>query len=514
MEPTLLEIGLFLLSVNLALLVVLLRSNSSRSLASTLTELLHGQERQDRLFQDGLRQGRMEGAAVASEQRQEISKTLWTFSEGISRKLDSGRDATDQTLRFVAQSAMQQQNDFRDEVTKAVTQMRSSVESRLADLQAEGSIQLETIRDRVEQRLRDVSSDLTTAVDQLSGRTTASVEKLKDGVEARLISIESENRTKLEEMRKTVDDKLELQFDRSFQSVSEGLAKVQNGLGEMRDLASKVGDLKKLISNIPARGTWSEVLVGNLLEQILTPDQYSENVRTNPDSDERVEFAVRLPGKETSGHPVWLPIDCKFPLEDHQRLLEAEERSDNEAIKQCGNRLEDIVVAQAKNIRRKYVNPPYTTDFAILFLRTEGLFAEVLQRPGIHDRVQQEQIVLAGPSTLSAILNSLSMGFRSVAIEQRSAEVWEVLGAVKTEFGRFEEAIELVGKKLHQASNKLGDVRTRQRVLISKLRDVEDLPSADTARLLQLAPLSSPLIADDEDESRESVGIQGESGAA
>jgi DNA recombination protein RmuC len=269
----------------------------------------------------------------------------------------------------------------------------------------------------------------------------------------------------------------------------------------MRTLASGVGDLKKVLMNIRARGNWGEVQVGNLLDQMLTPDQYSMNVRVNPDSNERVEYAIKLPGKDSAGDPVWLPIDSKFPHQDYERLIQSAENGDAAGVIAHATALEENVCAEAKKIRDKYVNPPHTTDFAILFLPTEGLFAEILRRPGIVDRTLRERIVLAGPTTLAALLSSLQMGFRTVAIERRSAEVWEVLGAVKTEFSKFGNALATVEQKLQQASNKLGDVRTRSRVLTRKLRDVQDLPGADSERLLQLSSLSIAAVADDEIET-------------
>jgi len=266
----------------------------------------------------------------------------------------------------------------------------------------------------------------------------------------------------------------------------------------MRNLASGVGDLKKVLMNIRARGNWGEVQVSTLLEQILTPDQYSKNVRTNPDSNERVEFAVKLPGKDSGGETVWLPIDSKFPNQDYERLIQAPESGDAAGVSSHAAELEENICAEARKIVEKYVNPPHTTDFAILFLPTEGLFAEVLRRPGICERTLTQRIVLAGPTTLAALLSSLQMGFRTVAIEKRTADVWNTLGAVKTEFGKFGNSLATVEKKLHEASNKLGDVRTRQRVLTRKLRDVEELPSADSARLLDLKPISIAAAVDDD----------------
>jgi len=335
-------------------------------------------------------------------------------------------------------------------------------------------------------------------------------EGLKNSVDGRLASIQTDNATQLQEMRNTIDEKLqstlEQRLGESFRLVSERLEQVHAGLGEMRTLASGVGDLKKVLMNIRARGNWGEVQIGNLLEQMLTPDQYSTNVRTNPDSSERVEYAIKLPGRDSGGGVVWLPIDSKFPHQDYDRLIESAENGDAAGVNAHAAALEENVCAEARKIREKYVNPPYTTDFAVLFLPTEGLFAEILRRPGIVDRTLGERIVLAGPTTLAALLSSLQMGFRTVAIEKRSAEVWEVLGAVKTEFGKFGSALATVEQKLQQASNKLGDVRTRSRVLTRKLRDVQDLPSDESQRLLQLPSVEIAAVGVDEDEAAENVG--------
>ena len=273
----------------------------------------------------------------------------------------------------------------------------------------------------------------------------------------------------------------------------------------MRALASGVGDLKKVLTNIRARGNWGEVQLGTLLEQMLTPDQYSKNVQINPDSGERVEFAIKLPGRSASGEPVWLPIDSKFPHQSYERLVEAAERGDAAAVKEHGDVLEETIQAEAKKIHDKYVYPPHSVDFAILFLPTEGLFAEVLRRPGICDRTLGERIVLAGPTTLAALLSSFQMGFRTLAIEKRSGEVWDVLGAVKSEFGKFGEALGAVEKKLNEASNKLGNVRTRSRVLTRKLRDVQETSSTRSDTPLKIDSIVIAANAEDSDNITDNI---------
>jgi DNA recombination protein RmuC len=282
----------------------------------------------------------------------------------------------------------------------------------------------------------------------------------------------------LEQMRKTVDEKLQGTLERrlgeSFKLVSERLEVVHQGLGEMQKLASGVGDLKKVLTNVKSRGTWGEMQLGNLLEQVLTSEQYACNVATRPGSNERVEFAIRLPGRgNASGAPVWLPIDAKFPKEDYERLVEAAEHADAAALELAATQLENRIKLEAKSIRDKYVEPPHTTDFAILYLPVEGLYAEVLRRPGLLDVLQRDfRITIAGPTVLTALLNSLQMGFRTLAIEKRSSEVWQVLAAIKTEFGKFGEVIGRVQKKLQEASNVIDSAATRTRAIERQLRAV------------------------------------------
>jgi DNA recombination protein RmuC len=316
-------------------------------------------------------------------------------------------------------------------------------------------------------------------------------ERLKMTVEGRLTAIQADNASKLEEMRRTVDEKLhatlEQRLGESFKLVSDRLEQVHRGLGEMQSLAAGVGDLKRVLSNVKTRGTWGEVQLSALLEQLLTADQFAANVATRPGSNERVDFAIRLPGKG-DGAVVWLPIDAKFPVEDYQRLMEAQERGDAGGVEEASKAIETRLKNEARSIRDKYVSPPHTTDFALLYLPTEGLYAEALRRPGLADTLQREwRVSLAGPTTLAALLNSLQMGFRTLAIEQRSAEVWAVLGAVKTEFGKFGEALAHTKKKLDEASNSISKAETRTRQLSRRLREVEALPAGDAEQLIGVA---------------------------
>jgi len=316
-------------------------------------------------------------------------------------------------------------------------------------------------------------------------------ERLKLTVEGRLTAIQADNANKLEEMRRTVDEKLhatlEQRLGESFKLVSDRLEQVHRGLGEMQTLAAGVGDLKRVLTNVKTRGTWGEVQLSALLEQLLTADQFAANVATRPGSGERVDFAIRLPGKD-DGAVVWLPIDAKYPIEDYQRLLDAQERADPAAVEEASRAIETRLKNEAKSIHEKYVSPPHTTDFAMLYLPLEGLYAEALRRPGLAETLQRDyRVSLAGPTTLAALLNSLQMGFRTLAIEQRSAEVWAVLGAVKTEFGKFGEALAHTRKKLDEASNSIAKAETRTRQLSRKLKEVEALPAADAEQLIGVA---------------------------
>jgi DNA recombination protein RmuC len=314
-------------------------------------------------------------------------------------------------------------------------------------------------------------------------------EVLRSSMDERLRELRVENSRKLEQMRAVVDEKLQSTLERrlgeSFRQVSERLEQVYRGLGEMRSLADGVGDLKKVLTNVKTRGTWGEVRLAAILEQLLTPEQYDTNVATKKNSAERVEFAVRLPGRsEDASRIVWLPIDAKFPQEDYQRLMDAREAADKESAEKSVKNLEVCIKAEARFIRDKYVDPPRTTDFAVMFLPVEGLYAEVLRRPGLCDVLQREfRVMVAGPTTLAALLNSLQMGFRTLAIEKRSSEVWRLLGTVKTEFGRFGDALAKTRKKLQEAGNTIDQAEVRTRVIARKLRNVQEDSAASRAEV-------------------------------
>ena len=365
--------------------------------------------------------------------------------------------------------------------------------------------QIEKAQEKIERAVRDeVSANRTemmgtlktfedSVLKQFASLTQVNeqkLENLRDTVERRLKSMQEDNSRELDKMRQVVDHQLQSTLEKrltaSFEMVKSNLESVQKGLGEMQNLAAGVGDLKKVLTNIKTRGTWGEIQLGVLLEQILTPEQYEKNVVTKNSSNERVEFAVRLPGRQKNDETVWLPIDAKFPQEDYQRLLQAQEEADAELVEKYAKQLELRIKAEAKDIRDKYIDPPYTTDFGIMFLPTEGLYAEVLRQPGICDVLQRDfRVVVTGPTTLAALLNSLQMGFKTLAIEKRSSEVWRLLGIVKTEFVKFGDILDKTRKKLQEATNTIDAASSKTRNIQNKLKKVQQLPSDSEAVIIE-----------------------------
>lgn len=346
--------------------------------------------------------------------------------------------------------------------------------------------------------LQRFAGGLTQQLAALTESNALRMNEMRATLEGKLKDIQADNAAKLEEMRKTVDEKLhatlEQRLGESFKLVSDRLEQVHKGLGEMQTLAAGVGDLKRVLTNVKTRGTWGEVQLGNLLEQVLTAEQYAANVATVPGSNDRVEFAIRLPGRSVDREQiVWLPIDAKFPREDYERLLAAQDRADVAGVEEARKALDRRLRDEAKSIHTKYVSPPHTTDFALLFLPTESLYAEAISRPGLSDALQRDyRVTLAGPTTLTALLNSLQMGFRTLAIEKRSSEVWQVLGAVKTEFGKFGDVLDNVKKKLDEASSNIEKTGVRTRAIERQLRNVEALPVDAVDPLLKLPTTPTP----------------------
>lgn len=357
--------------------------------------------------------------------------------------------------------------------------------------------------------LRTGREEARTSARELREEVSAGLDRIRNTFDSRVKELQEGNEQKLEEMRKTVDEKLhetlEKRLGESFKLVSDRLEAVHKGLGEMQHLATGVGDLKRVLTNVKARGTWAEVQLGAILEQILTPEQYEKNVGVRAGSSERVEYAVRLPGpKDTPEACVWLPIDSKFPQEDYLRLQQAAENADSEAVQTATDALARTVRAAAKDIHDKYVNPPATTDFGIMFLATEGLYAEVLRQPALVEDLQQRyRVVVAGPATLAATLSSLRLGFQTLAIEQRAVEVWRVLGAIKTEFEKFGEVLDKVKRQLNTASRTIEETGVRSRAIERRLRSVGQLPGAEASEILGLPTAVEDVVMENADMEEE-----------
>lgn len=387
--------------------------------------------------------------------------------------------AVREELRDGREEAAKRSHELREEVSGSLSKTAQTLSGTVGQL---GNVQ--------KQQLEGV----TTQVQALIETNQQRLDGLRATISEQLNEMREANEKKLEEMRRTVDEKLqgtlEKRLGESFKLVSERLDAVHKGLGEMQNLATGVGDLKNVLTNVKVRGTWAEYQLEAILEQVLTPDQFDRNVATRKDSSERVEFAIRLPGRSDDPEDcVWLPIDSKFPQEDYLRLSEAANSADAEAVALSTRELLRSITQSAKTIAEKYLNPPQTTDFAVLYLPTEGLYAEVLRQPGLVSQLQQDyRVMVSGPTTIAALLNSLRLGFRSLAIEQQASEVWQVLGAVKTEFGRFGDVLAKVKKQLATASNTIENTERRTRAMARTLREVEQLPGAKSDELLQLLP--------------------------
>jgi DNA recombination protein RmuC len=374
--------------------------------------------------------------------------------------------------------------EAREEQGKLLSGFSQAISAQMASLASVQNGQIESFALRLEQ-VRTTLQDSLARVQELQ---RISAKETRDTLEQRLERLQSDNSAKLEQMRQTVDEKLhatlEQRLSESFRQVSERLEQVHKGLGEMQSLAAGVGDLKKVLSGVKTRGVLGEVQLGALLEQVLTPEQYERNVATRPGSRERVEFAIRMPGQGREGEPLWLPVDAKFPLEDFQRLQAAQDLADPAAVEEAAKALETRVRLEARSIVEKYVEVPYTTEFAVLYMPFEGLYAEVLRRPGLFEQLQRDfRVTLCGPTTLSALLNSLQMGFRTLAIQKRSSEVWQVLGGVKAEFGKFGEVLANTKRQLQTVANSIELAETRTRQIERKLKEVEALPEAAGVRL-------------------------------
>ena len=405
-------------------------------------------------------------------------------------------EAVDRGQERIERAVREELGKNRGESAEVAARLREELRSAQKDA-ADSTLQgLRVFGERLDRLAEALEQRLT----QVGEANEKRLDGLRATVDERLAKLQEDNGKRLDQMRQTVDEKLqgtlEKRLGESFKLVSDQLESVARGLGEMRTLASGVGDLKKVLTNVKVRGTWGEIQLGNLLEQMLSPEQYVVNAAPKRGSGERVEFAVKLPGPDDApGREVLLPIDAKFPTEDYQRLVEASEKGDAPALEAASKALEARIRGCAEDIHDKYLDPPGTTDFGILYLPTEGLFAEVVRRTGLVERLQRDyKVTVAGPTTLAAMLNSLQMGFRTLAIQKRSAEVWQVLGAVKAEFGKVGDYVAKVEKKLQEASNTLQEIGKRGRAIERKLKDVQVLPAAERQQpLLPNVPLAAPV---------------------
>ncbi|NLM46654.1 MAG: DNA recombination protein RmuC [Firmicutes bacterium] len=462
------EIAALLLSaLTLLGVVVLLIKNAgsdSSAVKETLASLAKQQEVTERLVREDVAACRREIADSARQNREELSQGLKAFGDSLNRQ--------------VAEMSLLQKTQL-DLLTRQLEEKLAKLQAQVNSDAAQNRAEITAVLQAFGENFRTNVRDFNELQRQKFGELAGQLEKLVQSSEDRL-----------EKIRATVEEKLqntlEKRLGESFRQVSERLEQVHKGLGEMQTLAAGVGDLKKALTNVKIRGTLGEIQLENILEQILSPDQYEKNVAVKPNSRERVEYAVKMPGRDDE-QPVWLPIDAKFPLEDYHRLLDAYDAADAGQIESSARQLENSVKKCAKDIRDKYLSPPHTTDFAIMFLPFEGLYAEVLRRAGLFEALMRDyKVAVTGPTTLAAFLNSLQMGFRTLTIEKRTSEVWQLLGAVRTQFSQFGALLEKTKKKLEEASNTIDGAARKSRTIERKLDEVQKLPEGDAGLLLDL----------------------------
>lgn len=474
-------LGLLLVLIALTLWLALRRADAA-PMRALRDDLQLGVRTEVQSLERALRD---EVARSAAGTRTELAQALATFQQTLlAQQGDVARTQNEQIDSFRTQLAATQQS-------LADTLRASTAALQQQSLQAREA-QDATLARTAEQQtvsLQRFSQTLTDQLRAVAQSTDQRLTEVRTMVETKLSAIQTDNERKLEQMRATVDEKLhatlEQRLGESFKQVADRLEQVHRGLGEMQGLAKDVGSLSRVLNNVKTRGSFGEVQLGTLLEEVFTAEQFARNVETIPGSNARVDFALRLPGRRDDGVPLWLPIDAKFPREDYERLLDAQERADPVAAELAGKAIELRLRAEARTIKEKYIAAPHTADFGILFVPTEGLYAEALRRPGLVETLQREhKIMLAGPTTLLATLNSLQMGFRTLALEKRSAEVWQVLGAVKTEFGKFGEVLAKTKKKLEEATNTIDSAGVRARAMVRELKSVEALPEHRAQLLL------------------------------
>lgn len=478
------------LILNLIMLILFMKGTVAKGLQDfivrQMTTLEKGQQRLEQVMHAEIAQTREESARRGTDSRAEMAANFKSFSDAVLGHL---KDKAAEQKTSVDTMGMHLMRSLQEDTThqKDRFDLFAKDTQGLMNLNSTNTVQ----------RIAEISSQQKASLDSFAKQLTEltlmnehKLEHVRRTVEQKLTDLQADNSAKLEQMRATVDEKLhqtlEQRLGESFKLVSDRLELVHKGLGEMQNLASGVGDLKKVLMNVKTRGVMGEIQLGNILQQTLSLEQYRTQAQVKSGSAERVDFAVILPGKDEDGGQVLLPIDAKFPLEDYQRLLDAEEAGDL-ALAATAQKLLDIrIKSEAKSIQDKYLNPPQTTDFALMFLPIEGLYAEVLRRPGLWELLQRDyRVVVTGPTTITALLNSLQMGFRTLAIQKRSSEVWKVLGAVKTEFGKFGDILDKTKKKLEEATHTMENASTRSRAIERRLRLVESVPDNEVSKILE-----------------------------
>jgi DNA recombination protein RmuC len=506
-----------LVIVNLVVTLKKRGNGENDVLATRLDRIDSGLARVDPLLRDEFSRSRGEQQQAFKENREELNTVFKLLGDNLTRNVTDLSNAQksqfdtfsnrlndlvklfDERTGTLLEQSGKSARESREELARSLNLIMENLATAARENRAEQAASLKSFEERFTRNVKDFNDlqrqkfdDLVARQDAIKKETAGQLKEIRETVEGKLAALQADNARKLEEMRVTVDEKLqatvEKRFNESFKLISDRLEEVHKGLGEMQTLASGVGDLKKVLSNVKTRGNLGEIQLGAILEQILSPEQYEQNAIVKTGSMERVEYAIKLPDKNNMDQSLLLPVDSKFPNEDYQRLLEAYENIANltpKDIEAASRQFENSVKKNARDIKEKYVNPPVTTDFAIMFVPTEGLYAEILRRTGLFELLQREyKITVVGPTNLVAFLSSLQMGFRTLAIERRSSEVWEVLGAVKTEFGHFGTVLEKTKKKLQEATNVIDKAGVRSRAIERKLRSVEELPPEQTIALL------------------------------
>jgi DNA recombination protein RmuC len=494
---------LALVLIQFIVMIVLFSTNrqSSRTdISQKLTDYAQRLEKNESTLRDEFGRNREETNRAAKESREELSLNLKSVSEQLSAVIAGFTGLVDNKMKSIQEFLDSGLKFNREELNKSISTFEGKVTGSISSFSETLNRELKSVQDRVYTSTRESREELSTSlktfeekssarIETLTKDTKEGLEKNRDAVERKLADIQQGNEKKLDEMRQTVDEKLhktlETRLGESFKLVSERLELVQKGLGEMQTLVSDVGSIKNVLSNVKNKGVLGEYQLGAILEQVLTPNQYAQSVKVKEGSRENVEFAVKIPSKEDSNRIIWLPIDAKFPTADYEILLAAYESGEKETVAQAQKDLKTKIEKFAKDIHEKYIDPPNTTEFGIMFLPFEGLYAEVLRIPGLFENIQNtHRVTITGPTTVSAFLNSLQMGFRSLAVEKRTSEIWDLLGAVRTEFGKFGDVLQKTKEKLDSASKEIDRAGTRSRAIERKLRDVQTLPEGKAQKLL------------------------------